>query len=197
MKVLKSETLDSTMCALAYAYEHSIIHDPAACRHMQHCMLVRCLYMCLPGAHMCASAARAEQLTRYCTRVARGALQELDSWACQPSRLGKIGQWPGDRDSQARQAALGALGAGAHFVREPWRCALVSAPQRPCQPCWSGRRMMSLIRVLIRKQILLVEWVELFRTLGEAGRHCSTSRWSLVCAGAGPCWPRRRPGAPL
>ena len=45
--------------------------------------------------------------------------------------------------------------------------------------------MMSLIRVLIRKQILLVEWVELFRTLGEAGRHCSTSSWSLVCAGAG------------
>ena len=60
------------------------------------------------------------------------------------SNLGKIGQGStGDGDAQARPGALGGAGRGALIL--PWgagRGALVSAPQRPCQPWLRSTRSM-------------------------------------------------------
>ena len=80
------------LCTLAYAHKHSIIHDPAARRRVQHWLpALREHYVRSHGARMRASGAKrsargaARRHTILHARGARRRNEILDSRACQLS----------------------------------------------------------------------------------------------------------------
>ena len=118
-------SVNLAVCTLAYAHEHSIIHDPPARFRVSHCVPVPRAYARTPLAR-CVYARK---------RSARGAARRSESG------LGKIG--PGDSGIVTPMRDRGRSGRGARgadFVRRRGARALVSVPQRPCQP-WLGRAL--------------------------------------------------------
>ena len=94
---------ESARAHLAYAHEHSIIHNPAACRCVSHRVLARSTY--------------ARKHSRDTARAQHTALAR-DSRACQPSPRIRPGQnrsggSTGDRKARARLYGLGGAGRGA------------------------------------------------------------------------------------
>ena len=93
---------------------------------------------------VCALArpAHAHKEARDTARAQRAA-QERDSRTCQPCPWFSPGQnrsggSSGDHEARGRQGALGGAGHGALILPGgAGRWALVSASQRPCQPCRS------------------------------------------------------------
>ena len=102
--------------------------------------VVACRIACLRSVHMrtCAARVCAQRGMRYCKSAARCAGARFSSMPAQffCSGLVKIGQ-ADDRgcDARARPGALGGAERGALILPGgAGRGALVSAPQRPCQP---------------------------------------------------------------
>ena len=124
-------SVNLTICTLAYANEHSIIHNPEVRRRVPHCVPVKRAYA-RSTARICA---KHHAQRRDTVRVWRAA-PERDSRACQPSPLIRPGQNRSDGSpSQARPGAV--WGAGRWALILSWgagRWVLVRAPQRPCQP---------------------------------------------------------------
>ena len=107
------------VCTLAYALEHSIIHDPAARRRVPHCVPPRRAYSRSRGAHMRqAQRARRRAQGRDTTRAWRAARNEILEHASPVlgSGLGKIGL-AGDPGIVTPRRGRGCSGArGADFV---------------------------------------------------------------------------------